>query len=378
MAGENADGQEKSEEPTGKKKSKAREEGQVARSRELNGFLVLVVGALCFMYLGQNLLSFAAVTAENYFQVERAVLQNPGAIVSQVKATVYDLVFTLLKFLSAIVVVSLFSPLFIGGWNFSLKAMTPKLSKLNPLSGLKRMISKNSLLEILKSTGKFILIAPVAVLLVAWQAPKLMIMPRMSIEAAMGVAIDVLIWTFFLLSASMIIIVFIDVPYQLWSHKEQLKMTKQEVKDENKNSEGNPEVKGRIRRLQQERAMQRMMGQVAQADVVITNPTHYAVALRYDQSRDHAPILLAKGQDLVALKIREIAQENDILIMESPPLARSIYHTTEIDQEIPTGLYLAVAQVLAYVHQLRAFRAGRSERPSQPIDLRVPPELQYD
>lgn len=378
MAKESADGQEKSEAPTAKKKSKARTEGQVARSKELNGFLVLITGGLCFLFLGPILLQFVSGVAENYFQVDRALLKDPLAIVSQLKATVYDLVRTLLLFLSLIVLVSISSPMFIGGFNFSTKAFMPKLSKLNPWSGLKRMFSKSSLVELLKAVGKFMLIAPVAVMLVAWQAPKLMILPRMAIEGAMASAIDILIWTFLLLSASIIIIVLIDVPFQMWNHNEQLKMTKQEVKDENKNTEGNPEVKGRIRRLQQERAMQRMMGQVAEADVVITNPTHYAVALRYDQSSDEAPILLAKGKNLVALKIREIAQENDIMIMESPPLARSIFHTTEVDQEIPTGLYMAVAKVLAYVHQLRAFRAGRTDRPVQPSDLHVPPELQFD
>lgn len=378
MAKENSDGQEKSEDPTAKKKSKARSEGQVPRSKELNGFLVLVTGGLCFMFLGHILLQFVASTAEAYLQVDRELLKDPRSIVNQVQTTVHGLVKTLLMFLSVIILATIASPMFMGGFNFSTKAFAPKLSKLNPWSGLKRMFSKSSLVELLKAVGKFMLIAPVAVMLVAWQAPKLMILPRMAIEGAMASAIDILIWTFLLLSASIIIIVLIDVPFQMWNHNEQLKMTKQEVKDENKNTEGNPEVKGRIRRLQQERAMQRMMGQVAEADVVITNPTHYAVALRYDQSSDDAPILLAKGKNLVALKIREIAQENDIMIMESPPLARSIFHTTEVDQEIPTGLYMAVAKVLAYVHQLRAFRAGRTDRPVQPSDLHVPPELQFD
>lgn len=378
MANESADGQEKSEQPTAKKKGKARSEGQVPRSKELNGFLVLITGGLCFMFFGHILLDFVAHTAETFFSVDRELLKEPRNIVNLVEATTFGFVKTLLTFLSFIVLVTLLSPLFMGGFNFSTKAFTPKLSKLNPWNGLKRMFSKSSLVELVKAIGKFMLIAPVAVMLVLWQAPKLMTLPHLAIEGAMVHAIDILMWTFLLISAAIIIIVLIDVPFQLWNHNEQLKMTKQEVKEENKNVEGNPEVKGRIRRMQQERAMQRMMGQVAEADVVITNPTHYAVALRYDHARDEAPVLLAKGKNLVAFKIREIAEENNVLIMESPPLARSIFHTTEVDQEIPTGLYMAVAKVLAYVHQLRAYRTGRADRPVAPTELKVPPELQFD
>lgn len=378
MANESADGQEKSEQPTSKKKSKARSEGQVPRSKELNGFLVLVTGGLCFMFFGHILLDFVALTAETFFLVDRELLKDPLNIVNLVEATTFGFVKTLLMFLGFIVLVTLLSPMLMGGFNFSTKAFSPKLSKLNPWNGIKRMFSKNSLVELAKAVGKFVLIAPVAVMLVAWQTPKLMILPRLAIESAMVQAVDILMWTFLLISASIIIIVLIDVPFQLWKHNEQLKMTKQEVKEENKNAEGNPEVKGRIRRMQQERAMQRMMGQVAEADVVITNPTHYAVALRYDHASDEAPVLLAKGKNLVAFKIREIAEENNVLIMESPPLARSIFHTTEVDQEIPTGLYMAVAKVLAYVHQLRAYRTGRADRPVVPTELKVPPELQFD
>lgn len=378
MAKESADGQEKTEAPTAKKLEKARTEGQVPRSRELNGFLVLMTGAVCFLYLGHVLMYFAIETAELFFRVDRELLKSPMAIVSQVEAAVYKFLKTMLYFLGAIAIVSLVSPKFIGGWNFSMKAVAPKLSKINPLNGLKRMFSKNSLLEVVKALGKFFLVAPAAVLSLIWFAPTLERMPWMPVNRAMGEAIEVLMWTFLLISSAIIVIVLIDVPFQLWQNNEQLKMTKEEVKQEHKNTEGSPEVKRRIKQAQYEMAFNRMMDNVSQADVVITNPTHYAVALRYDQSRDDAPILVAKGKNLIAFKIREIAEEHNILVMESPPLARSIFHTTKVDQEIPTGLYQAVAQVLAYVHQLRAYRAGRSQRPMKPADLRVPPELQFD
>lgn len=378
MANETADGQEKTETPTAKKLEKARTEGQVPRSRELNGFLVLITGALCFMYFGHVLLYFAIETAERFFRVDRQLLQSPLAIANLVESTAYRFLRTMLFFLSAIVAVSIASPKLMGGWNFSMKAVAPKLSKLNPLRGLKRMFSKNSLLEVVKATGKFFLVAPAAVFSVLWFAPTLERMPWMPVNRAMAEAIEVLMLTFLIISAALIIIVLIDVPFQLWNNNEQLKMTKEEVKQEHKNTEGSPEVKKRIKQAQFEMAFKRMMDDVPKADVVITNPTHYAVALRYDQSRDEAPILVAKGKNLMAFKIKEIAQEHGILVMESPPLARSIFHTTKVDQEIPAGLYMAVARVLAYVHQLRSHKAGRSRRPIKPTDLKVPPELQFD
>lgn len=378
MAKENADGQEKTEDPTGKKLSKAREEGQVPRSQELNSFLVLIAGSLCFLYFGHILLAYVTQVAESFFRVERELLKSPLAIVSQVEIAVYGFLKTVMKFLVAITLVSVASPILMGGWNFSFKALKPKFNKLNPISGLKRMVSLKSILNIFLSVGKFLLVAPVAVFMVAWYAPTLHGLPWTDVNYAMATAIEVLIWTFLMISSAIIVIVLIDVPYQLWNHNEQMKMTKQEVKQENKDTDGSPEAKRRVRQAQFEMAQQRMMEKVAEADVVITNPTHYAVALRYDQDNDYAPILLAKGQNLIALKIREIAQEHDIMVLEAPPLARSIYHTTEVNQEIPTGLYLAVAQVLAYVHQLRAFRKGQSTRPTAPKDLNVPPELRYD
>ncbi|MDP3366475.1 MAG: flagellar type III secretion system protein FlhB, partial [Pseudomonas sp.] len=185
-------------------------------------------------------------------------------------------------------------------------------------------------------------------------------------------------WSAFWLSCGLILIAAVDAPFQLWSHKQKLKMTKQEVRDEYKDTEGKPEVKGRIRQLQREMAERRMMQAVPQADVVITNPTHFAVALKYDPEKGGAPLLLAKGGDFLALKIREIAQEHKVMVLESPGLARAVYYSTELDQEIPAGLYLAVAQVLAYVYQLRQYQAGKGKRPGPLPDLPIPPDLRRD
>ena len=194
----------------------------------------------------------------------------------------------------------------------------------------------------------------------------------------MANALDILMWMFLLLCCSIFLIVVIDAPFQLWKHQKDLKMTKQEVKDEHKDSEGSPEVKGRIRRLQMEMANRRMMQEVPKADVVVTNPTHYAVAIKYDDKGGKAPVLLAKGTDETAAKIREIALEYDIPLVQSPALARSVYHTTELEQEIPQGLFVAVAQVLAYVYQLKMHRKGKAKRPNKPAsDLPIPDDLKY-
>jgi len=189
---------------------------------------------------------------------------------------------------------------------------------------------------------------------------------------------EVVGWSALWMSFGLILIAAVDVPFQLWDNKQKLMMTKQEVRDEYKDSEGKPEVKQRIRQLQHEMTQRRMMQAVPQADVVITNPTHFAVALKYDPEKGQAPMLLAKGSDFTALKIREIAQEHKVMLLESPALARSIYHTTELDQEIPAGLYLAVAQVLAYVYQIRQYQAGKGKRPEPLKDLPIPPDLRRD
>ncbi|MEJ2681807.1 MAG: flagellar biosynthesis protein FlhB [Gammaproteobacteria bacterium] len=378
MAQENEDGQEKTEEPTSRKLEKARESGQTPRSRELSAFLVLACGGLSFLFLGEQLLTFTSRIAELFFRVDRTVLLDPMAIGMQLRAALFFFIKTILLFLLMTFLSSIVGPLFMGGWNFSLSALAPKLSKLNPLKGLKRMFSVSALVEMIKAMGKFFLIAVVAVMVVVWQVPTLMHLPMKPVNVAMGESISVLIWAFLALVASLLVIVLIDVPFQLWNHAQQIRMTKQEVKDEHKDSEGKPEVKGQIRRMQREMAQRRMMDKVAEADVVITNPTHYAVALRYAPEQDDAPILIAKGKNLIALKIRDIAQENVIPVLEAPMLARSVYHTTELNQEIPAGLYVAVAQVLAYVHQVRAYRAGRVTKPRRPNDYPVPPDLRFD
>jgi len=198
------------------------------------------------------------------------------------------------------------------------------------------------------------------------------------VDEAIAHAGSLIVWTFLAVSLSTILIAAVDVPFQLWNHKRQLKMTKQEVKQENKETHGSPEVKGRIRRMQMDLAMKRMMAAVPKADVVITNPTHFAVAVKYDQKKMRAPVVVAKGADLVAAEIRRIAQESNVPVLSAPPLARAIYHTTEIDGEIPEGLYLAVARVLAYIFHLRRTASRVNSGDLEMTDLQIPEDMQYD
>jgi len=231
-----------------------------------------------------------------------------------------------------------------------------------------------------KSLGKFLLIGSIATLVLQFYLEDFLYLGHQEIQPALRQTMDILGWSFILISASLSISAAIDVPFQLWDHRRQLKMTKQEIKDEHKQSDGSPEVKSRARQLQREMAERRMMSEVPKADVVITNPTHYAIALRYDQARMDAPIVIAKGADLVAAKIREIANAKDIAIVSSPVLARAIYHTTELNTMIPAGLYLAVAQVLAYVFQLRGRRRKGhiNDKPINMHDVPVPEDLREE
>jgi flagellar biosynthetic protein FlhB len=260
----------------------------------------------------------------------------------------------------------------------SLQAMQPKLSKLDPIKGMKRIFSVKGLMEMVKSLGKFLLVAVATVALLKAWAGDLIRLGDLGVEQSLGQAMNLVAWSALLLSSTLILMALIDVPFQLWQHKRDLKMTQQEVRDEYKETEGKPEVKGRIRQMQREIAQRRMMAEVPQADVIVTNPTHYAVALRYDPERMQAPLVVAKGKNLIAANIREIGAAHQVPLIEAPVLARAIYFNTEINQQIPAALFLAVAQLLAYVFQLHAYREDGGDIPKPPEEYPVPDELRHD
>jgi len=279
--------------------------------------------------------------------------------------------------LAMLLVAAIAGSIGIGGLLFSGKSIAPKLNRMDPIKGIGRMFSARSMIELFKAIAKVGLVLTIAILILDVRTADLLAIAEEPTVPAMEHVLWTLGWSFFLLSCATIIIAVIDVPFQIYDHQKKLKMTMQEVKDEHKDSEGKPEVKGRIRQLQREMSQRRMMQDVPTADVVITNPTHYAVALKYDPNSMVAPMVVAKGGDELAFKIMDIARQNKVEILRTPPLARAMYHNSDIGQEIPDGLYMAIAQVLAYVFQLRQFRKGHVDKPTVP-NFPIPSDLRRD
>ncbi len=374
-----SDGQERTEDPTGRRLTQAKEKGQIPRSREMGTAVVLLAGMIGLMMVGSSLSDGMLSVWHKSFSFEREGLFDPETMQRALVAAIADVMTPLLFLFVIILIASILGNMLIGGLNFSTEAMMPKFNKLNPLAGIKRMFGLQSLVELVKSIGKVLFIAVMAWVVLRANLAHILDLGQRHIDFAIQDALQILLWIGLLLCCALLPIVLIDVPFQIWHHKQQLKMTKQEVKDEFKDSEGKPEVKGRIRQLQFEMANRRMMAEVPKADVVVTNPTHYSVALKYDRSKPKSsPVVVAKGTDDVAMKIREIAREYKVPMIASPALTRALYHTTKLDHEIPEGLFVAVAQILAYVYQLQAYRKGRGEAPRKlPADLPIPEEMRY-
>ncbi|QGG76981.1 flagellar biosynthesis protein FlhB [Pseudomonas syringae] len=375
---ENENGQDKTEDPTEKKVKDSRADGQIARSKELTTLVVMLMGAGGLLMFGSDIALMMSELMRDNFTISRETLMDQSYMGKALLSSGMHALVVVLPFLIAMLVAALVGPIMLGGWLFATKSLMPKFSRMNPAPGLKRMFSPHALVELLKSFGKFLITLAVALVVLNNERKDLVAIAHEPLEQAMIHSLLVVGWSSFWMACGLIFIAAADVPFVLYEAHKKLLMTKQEVRDEHKNSEGSPEVKQRIRQLQREMSQRRMMASVPEADVIITNPTHFAVALKYDPEQGGAPMLLAKGTDLVALKIREIGAHNEILILESAALARSIYYSTELDQEIPAGLYLAVAQVLAYVYQIRQFRAGQGKRPDPLGDIKIPPDLQRD
>lgn len=369
------DGQERTEEATPKRREDARKKGQIARSRELNTMTMLLLGALGLMGMGPFMIGRMEDLFRTGLSLQRDAVFDPWAMIDLFSISIMQGVALVLPFMLLMLVTALLAPMALGGWSFSVEAMGPKFDKLNPLKGLKRIFALRGLVELLKALAKFLLIGGVGAYLLIQNMPRFNGLAYETVPQALAHAGSILGWSFLALSLSLVVIAAIDVPFQIWDHAKNLKMTRQEIKDEYKTTEGKPEVKAQIRRMQQELAQGRMMAEVPKADVVITNPTHYAVALKYDAKNMRAPLVVAKGADLIASQIRTVATAHQVPIFEAPPLARAIYYSTDIDREVPAGLYLAVAQVLAYVYQLRTARTKGGFEPHRPVDLPVPDEF---
>lgn len=371
-----ADSSEKTEEPTGKKIEDARKKGQLARSRELSTALVLIVSAIMILMIGKQIAAALYVVMLKTFSLSREETYDVNHMFTAWGIAFHQISLPVLLFMLVVMVAGIYGSIALGGFNFTWESAKPQANKLSPISGLKRMFGTNGLVELLKAFAKFLVIAGMAYFSLRFFEDQALHLDREIYPINIFHALDMLEWAFLFLTLGMIPIALFDVPYQAYKHNEQMKMSKQEVKDEHKNSDGDPQVKGRIRRLQYQAAARRMMQAVPEADVIITNPTHYSVALKYEDKGNRAPVMVAKGVDELAMHIRKIAQAHDVPIVASPMLARAIYYSTELDNEIPHKLFMAVAQVLAYVYQLRAFKAGKGKRP-KPLatELPIPPEL---
>jgi flagellar biosynthetic protein FlhB len=363
-------GQERTEQPTERRKQEARRRGQVPRSKELNTLLSLLALSLGLLVLGGTLVQgFQALLADG-FSVSRELVFASERLPVHLGWMLAQALLLLLPLFAVAIVAAFAGPLAMGGWTFSGEAIAFSLEKLNPVKGIARVFSAKGLVEMLKALGKFLLLLGATLVVFVLFERDILTLGAYEPGYASRAAVQVLLWGLLLLTGTLVFIAALDVPFELWNFNRQLRMTRQEVREELKETDGRPEVRQRIRELQREVAQRRMMQDVPKADVVITNPTHVAVALRYDEAGGGAPTVVARGRDLVALQIRSVARAAEVPVFEAPPLARALYATTEIGQEIPRELYLAVARVLAYLLQLR--RAGPTDYVPPPVDLEVP------
>ncbi len=357
---------ERTERPTPKRLEEARKKGQVPRSPELTTAAVVLIAGAGLRFLGSGLGSSLSTIMRSGLSLSREQALDDSQAVSMFAASALQAVLGCAPVFGLTLVAALLAPLAIGGWNLSFGVLAPDFTRLSPLTGFGRMFSMRGLVDLAKAFAKFALVAAIAVLFLWLKRAELLGLGAEPAAAAIGHAVTLSGEALLSLAGALVLIAAVDVPWQLFQHMKQLRMTRQEIRDELKESEGNPEVKGKIRQLQQDMARRRMMAKVPRADVLVTNPTHFAVALQYDEKRMRAPVVVAKGADAVAARIREVATEHNVPIFEAPPLARALFRSVDLDREVPAHLYVAVAQVLTYVYQLRAARSSGAVPPTPP------------
>lgn len=349
-----------------RKIQKARSEGQVARSRDLGHLVAMGAGAALVIALAPRLLAWLQALLEGGLRFDAQAIASPAAMGERLSLLALKMLVVVVPLGAAIALMSLAASVFSGGWNFTLKPLQPNFGKFNPISGLGRLLSKSQLVETLKACGLALVLGSIGTLYLKAQLPRFAELIAMPLPAALAEAGSLLQGGLLLLLLALAVFAIVDVPLQRKLLLDRLKMSVAEAKQEHKETEGNTEVKGKIRAKMRQLATRRMMAAVPQADLVVMNPTHYAVALKYDDASMAAPRVVAKGQDLLAFKIRELAQRNQVPVLQAPPLARALYKHAEVDQEIPAALFAAVAQVLAWVYQVRAAAGGRGFAPAAP------------
>ena len=367
-------GQERTEEPTPRRRQQAQEKGQVPRSRELTTTVLLLGGTAGLMMLSGYMLEGLLDLFREGFSLDRQMIFLKDAGLIQLGRLTGAAALILAPLCALLFVLAAAMPVALGGWSFSAESLAPKFSKLDPIKGLGRLFGPRGLMELLKALAKFLVVGTVAAFVLWAELEDLLSLSGLPLDAAIAQTAWLAGVTLLGVSAATALVAAVDVPFQLWQHNKQLRMTRQEIRDEFKETEGRPEVKARIRQLQAEMAQRRMMEAVPEADVVVTNPSHYAVALKYESQRG-APRVIAKGKDLVAKAIRDRAEAAGVPRLELPPLARALYAHTRIDEEIPPPLYLAVAQVLAYVYRLKSALNLGTAWPTAPQSVPVPDDL---
>jgi flagellar biosynthetic protein FlhB len=362
---------ERTESPSQKRLDDARERGQVPRSRDLTAAAVVLAGGLGLVSMGSLLGGRMLALMHDGLSVTRTDALDSGRMVLQFEHGAAQGLLAAAPVLGVLLAAALVAPLAIGGWNFSARALVPDFSRLDPIAGFGRVFSLRGVIELLKALARFVVVGLVAVLVLRRQFHSFTALGIEPVRAATSHALAMCGTALIALGGALGAIALIDAPLALWQYHKSLRMSREELREEHKDAEGSPEVKSRVRRAQQALARRRMMQEVPKADVVVMNPTHYAVALRYDEQRMRAPVVVAKGRDLIALKIRELAAEHQVPTIEAPPLARALHASCELGDEIPARLYAAVAKVLTYVYQLRSARR-QSARPPAPPDIEVP------
>lgn len=375
---EQSSSQDKSEQPTEQKKRKARREGQIARSKDLNSAVLLLLGGMMIWWQVNALSQFFKQVFILNMELPVSATREPQLMLNYLEQSLLAALWALMPLFLILSLLLLASGLLPGGLILSLGNLQFKASRLNPLSGLKRMFSKQTLVELFKSMLKVSLLGGALAGILTSQWERLVFLGRQSLYVGFSQGLGMLVLAILVLAGVLALVAAIDVPFQRWSMLQKLKMTKQEVKDEHKNSEGRPEIKQHIRQIQFQMAHSRIEQRVPEADVIILNPTHYAVAIKYDANRAEAPFVVAKGCDALALRIRDLGYQYDCEVITLPALTRAIYYSTRVDQQVPAGLYSAVAYVLTHVLQLQAYRQGRGRAPSSLPEFTIPKKYQHE
>jgi flagellar biosynthetic protein FlhB len=363
-------GGERTEEPSQRRLQEARERGQIPRSRELTNFATMIGGSAALVAIGGTIAAHLSQLMRRSLSFDEKSLRTTDSMTASLGDAGISAVTAILPVFGTLVCMVLLASVLLGGWNFSTQALTPDFSRLSPLSGIKRLFGLHGVSELAKALLKCLVVSAVCAAIVSSIFGDVLALGAMAPRAAISRGAGLLSWAFVWLCASLALVAIVDVPLQIFQFKRALRMTRQELRDESKEMDGRPETKQRIRQMQQNLARRRMMHKVPTADVLIVNPTHFAVALKYDPNKMRAPVVLAKGVDLVAQNIRRIAEEHRVPVFESPKLARALYRSTDLNKEIPSGLYVAVAQILSYIFRVRTLNptiAARVVRPNPTV-----------